>query len=271
MALKPKTNINNLRTPNRNAKSNDVHNSIKKPTSDKKHVQVRVSKYPVPRSPPPKKLTVFSDCQRKPAMVLGTSVASPATPASTSKLGLKRPKMLVFKETTHVLDQAAALVNAKVNELRDKENIPPPDLHKTNENPLETPKKRFLAPKGVKRKPLSILLDDDDTDDENSVQEDNNDGHFVVLQSSLAPSPGKELSDDEGLDETEEPAEAPPPFRTPTRATPKKKLLESMRKPKSNGPASAKKKKVVKPTSPLADSTQKLQKKKKRKGISLIR
>jgi hypothetical protein len=186
MALKSKTNINHLKTPNRNAKSNDVHNSIKKPTSEKKNVQIRISKYPVPRSPPPKKLTVFSDRQRKPAMVLGTSVASPATLASTSKLGLKRPKMLVFKETTHVLDQAAALVNSKVNELRDKENIPPPDLHKNRENALETPKKRFLAPKGVKRKPLSILLDDD-TDDENSVQEDNNDGHFVVLQVSVEP------------------------------------------------------------------------------------
>lgn len=116
-------------------------------------------------------------------MVLEASVASPSlsTSGSTSKLGPKRPKMLVFKETTHVLDQAAALVNAKVNELRDKENIPPPDLHKGSENAVETPKKRFLAPKGVTRKPLSILLDDD-TDDENSVQEDNNDGHFVVLQ-----------------------------------------------------------------------------------------
>lgn len=183
MALKSKTNINHLRTPNRNTKSNDVHNSIKKPSSDKKNLQVRVSKYPVPRSPPPKKLTVFSDCQRKPTMVLEASVASPSpsTSGSTSKLGPKRPKMLVFKETTHVLDQAAALVNAKVNELRDKENIPPPDLHKGSENAVETPKKRFLAPKGVTRKPLSILLDDD-TDDENSVQEDNNDGHFVVLQ-----------------------------------------------------------------------------------------
>lgn len=92
--------------------------------------------------------------------------------------------MLVFKETAQVLDQAAALVNAKVNELRDKENIPPPDLLENNEKPLETPKKRYIAPKGVERKPLSILLDED-TDDENSVQEDNNDGHFVVLQVSV--------------------------------------------------------------------------------------
>ena len=87
------------------------------------------------------------------------------------------PKLEVFNDS--VMTSAAALVNAKVKQLQDKENIPPPN------SPVAHRVSRGIY---ARRQPLSLLAaatkKDEQEGDEQQSEEDNNDGHYVYLEVS---------------------------------------------------------------------------------------
>lgn len=108
-------------------------------------------------------------------------------------------KLEVYNDT--VMASAAAILNAKLKQLQDKENIPPPN------SPAPV---RFTGHRSSHaRPPLTVLAVRPERREgaeagEDGAEEENNDGHYVILESQWAPLPGEEEEDDDGTDKSGE-------------------------------------------------------------------